>query len=381
MKQSNLNPETVIIGGGFYGAAIAHYLSTVRGFKHILLIESTAELLSRASYHNQARVHNGYHYPRNLSTGYRSRINLPHFIRDWQDAITRNFTNLYAIAGQDSKVTVTQFERFCQKIGAKIQKVDPGLNALFNPKLIEKVFLTEEYCFDARALKRKIKSVLEASGLQLLFESHVTAISRVSENKLRIHIKSQDQVESTLCCHSVFNCTYSGLNQFKGDFSSTQTPLKQEITEIALIEPPATLKGLGITVMDGPFFSMMPFPARGLHSLTHVRYTPHLHWQDAPHIDPYQKLKQYEAKTRVNRMIRDSMRYLPELAKARYIESLFEVKTTLIKNEEDDGRPILFEKHAELPHCYSILGGKLDNIYDIFAKLDAEPLYNSAGKS
>jgi hypothetical protein len=117
---------------------------------------------------------------------------------------------------------------------------------------------------------------------------------------------------------------------------------------------------------------MMPFPSRGLHTLSHVRYTPHFSWQDEPGADPYQALGSYERETRVDRMVRDAGRYLPALFDARYVESLFEVKTVLLKNEVDDGRPILFEKHAELPGCYSILGGKIDNIYDVIEKLDAE---------
>lgn len=176
----------------------------------------------------------------------------------------------------------------------------------------------------------------------------------------------------SISCRYVINCTYSGLNQFSGDFGGTQTRLKQEITEMALMQAPPELAGLGITVMDGPFFSMMPFPARGLHTLSHVRYTPHLHWNDEQGIDPYAKLAAYNRVSRVDRMVRDVARYLPAVAKARYAESLFEVKTVLVKNEGDDGRPILFEKHAELPGCYSVLGGKIDNIYDVLEKLDGE---------
>jgi hypothetical protein len=71
-------------------------------------------------------------------------------------------------------------------------------------------------------------------------------------------------------------------------------------------------------------------------------------------------------------MIRDVGRYLPAMLDAKYVDSLFEVKTVLVKNEGDDGRPILFEKHPELPGCYSVLGGKIDNIYDVLEKLDAE---------
>ncbi|UUZ52767.1 hypothetical protein LP419_26595 [Massilia sp. H-1] len=87
----------------------------------------------------------------------------------------------------------------------------------------------------------------------------------------------------------VFNCTYSGLNQLTGDFPGVRTGLKHEITEMALMQLPPELLNLGVTLMDGPFFSMMPFPARGLHTLSHVRYTPHMHWQDQCGDDPYHR--------------------------------------------------------------------------------------------
>jgi hypothetical protein len=71
-------------------------------------------------------------------------------------------------------------------------------------------------------------------------------------------------------------------------------------------------------------------------------------------------------------MLRDVGRYLPAVLDAKYVDSLFEIKTVLVKNEGDDGRPILFERHSALPGCYSVLGGKIDNIYDVLEKLDAE---------
>lgn len=117
---------------------------------------------------------------------------------------------------------------------------------------------------------------------------------------------------------------------------------------------------------------MMPFPARGLHTLSHVRYTPHSSWMDAPHEDPYKRLSEYERESRVDRMVRDVGRYFPAVYDARYVESLFEVKTVLVKNEGDDGRPILFEQDPASHGLYSILGGKIDNIYDVLEKLDAE---------
>ena len=373
MTNADLAVDAVIIGGGFYGAAIAIYLAKQRGLKRIVLVEREAALLTRASYNNQARVHNGYHYPRSFTTAYRSRINLPRFVANWPEAVKQDFTKLYAIARRNSKVTAKQFLRFCKEIGAKIEPADLSLRQLFEPHLIEEVFLVEEYAFDSGKLASWAESELKECGVEVRVETRVTAISK-GVNALKVTMRREVADEFTCISRYVFNCTYSGLNQFGGDFTATTTHLKQEITEMALMQAPPALEGLGITVMDGPFFSMMPFPARGLHTLSHVRYTPHMHWNDKQGIYPYQKLNDYDRSTRVDRMVRDVARYLPAVLDAQYVNSLFEVKTILVKNEGDDGRPILFEKHTELPGCYSVLGGKIDNIYDVLEKLDDEQI-------
>ncbi|QGW76527.1 FAD-dependent oxidoreductase [Pseudomonas alkylphenolica] len=377
MSDLDCGQDAVIIGGGFYGAAIAVYLAKQRGFKRVVLVEREGALMQRASYNNQARVHNGYHYPRSFTTAFRSRINLPRFVQDWPDVVRQDFTKLYAIARRNSKVTAKQFQRFCQEIGAELQPADPALRALFEPRLIEEVFLVQEYAFDTTKLAGWAEQELKESGVQIRYNTRVTEISKGTQAPLEVVTQAQNGVKELLSCRYVFNCTYSGLNQFKGDFSGVRSGLKQEITEMALMQMPDSLHGLGVTVMDGPFFSMMPFPARGLHTLSHVRYTPHLNWNDEQGIDPYEKLGQYERDSRVDRMVRDVGRYIPAVFEAKHIDSLFEVKTVLVKNEGDDGRPILFERHQDLPGCYSILGGKIDNIYDVLEKLDVEIL--SAG--
>lgn len=376
LDPSNRIQDAVIIGGGFYGAAIAVYLAKQRGLKHIILIENESALMMRASYNNQARVHNGYHYPRSFTTAYRSRVNLPKFVRDWPLAVKKDFTKLYAIARRNSKVTAKQFERFCREIGADIRAADPMLRSLFEPRLIEDVYLVEEYAFDTTHLADWAERELKECGVQVHYQTRATEIHKGAQAPLQVVTEKRVGNQEAISCNYVFNCTYSGLNQFKGDFPGVSVSLKQEITEMALMQMPASLVGLGVTVMDGPFFSMMPFPARELHTLSHVRYTPHMHWNDNPAVDPYEKLRLYKRNTRVDRMVRDVGRYIPEVMKSKHIESLFEIKTVLVKNEGDDGRPILFEKHTDLPGCYSVLGGKIDNIYDVLETLEAENFIN-----
>lgn len=363
--------DAIVIGGGFYGTAIAIYLKTQRGFKHVALIEREPGLLLRASYNNQARAHNGYHYPRSFTTAFRSRVNLPRFVQNYPQAVRRDFTMLYAIARSNSKVTGRQFKRFCHEIGAKLEAAPNTLRTLFEPRLIEDVFLVEEYIFDAGKLAEWARQEMDECSVEVRLNTRAHAIRRTHGG---LSVEFEGNTPEALNGRYVFNCTYSGLNQFLGAFPGTQTRLKHEITEMALMQVSPELAGLGITIMDGSFFSIMPFPDRELHTLSHVRYTPHLSWQDHVGVDPYQKLAGYHCETRVERMVRDVMRYMPIVQDARYVESLFEVKTILVKNETDDGRPILFEKHPELPGCYSILGGKIDNIYDVLEKLDAEQL-------
>lgn len=373
MRVPSGTADAVIIGGGFYGSAIAIYLAKTRGLRRLILLEREPELLLRASHNNQARVHNGYHYPRSFTTAFRSRVNLPRFLRDWPEAVRQDFVKLYAIARNGSKVTARQFERFCHEIGAKVRQADARFKGMFEPRLIEDVFLVEEYAFDTTRLANWARQELEELSVEVCCATRATAISRSPEgNSLIVQCQQASGLPTSITCAYVINCTYSGLNQFSGDFPSTHTGLKHEVTEMALMQMPEALRYVGITVMDGPFFSMMPFPSRGLHTLSHVRYTPHFSWQDEPGNNPYNILSTYDRETRVDRMVRDAGRYLPALLDAQYVESLFEVKTVLFKNDVDDGRPILFEKHADLPGCYSILGGKIDNIYDVIEKLDAE---------
>lgn len=373
---STTEADAVIIGGGFYGAAIAIYLAKERRLSRVILLEREPRLLSRASFNNQARVHNGYHYPRSFTTAFRSRVNFPRFVRDWPEAVKRDFTKLYAIARRNSKVTARQFERFCHEIGARIEPAEAGLKELFEPRLIEAVFLVEEYAFDSTRLAAWALKELQESGVEVRLSTSAMSLSRDSRWGVNVTTLDRNGNSDSVKCRYLFNCTYSGLNQLSGEFPGTKTRLKHEITEMALLTAPPALAGLGVTVMDGPFFSMMPFPARGLHTLSHVRYTPHFSWQDERGDDPYKKLQEYERESRVDRMLRDVGRYMPAVLEAKYADSLFEVKTILQKNEADDGRPILFEQHAELPGCYSVLGGKIDNIYDVLEKLENEKFEN-----
>jgi hypothetical protein len=68
----------------------------------------------------------------------------------------------------------------------------------------------------------------------------------------------------------------------------------------------------------------------------------------------------------VGHVIHDVRRYLPCLSRAVPQNSIYEVKTVLSKNEQDDGHLGLCQQKPEGSRAISILGGEIDKIYDLF---------------
>src|SRR3954471_11477302 len=126
--------DAVVVGGGFFGASLALLLQA--RVKSVLLLEQEPALMTRASYHNQARVHAGYHYPRSLMTAVRSRINFPGFRDDFAECIVEDFAAYYAVARTFSKVSARQFAHFMGRAGAPLETAPAPVVKLFNPSLI-----------------------------------------------------------------------------------------------------------------------------------------------------------------------------------------------------------------------------------------------------
>lgn len=368
--------DAVVIGGGFFGCALSVHLREL-GYS-VLLCEREQNLLQRASYHNQARVHHGYHYPRSILTALRSSVNFPRFIADFPACIDSSFDHYYAIPRSGSKVSARQFRLFMDRTGAPISPAPPAIQKMFNSNLIEEVFLVREYAFDAVRLGDEMRSRMDIAGVESWCSTEVRKVEKQSgENgknaKGAISVSIGRKGERfRVAAGLVFNCAYSNLNLLLHDSGLPRLSLKQEITEMALVEQPEELQNKAVTVMCGAFFSTMPFPSLGQHTLSHVRYTPHCSWMEGPgseYRSAYDLFACYPRQSRFEHMRQDAARYLPALGRARQKGSLWEVKTVLPRSEVDDSRPILFRQIQELQGLFCIMGGKIDNIYDVFEEL------------
>ena len=364
--------DALVIGAGFYGSTIAASLAAAN--QRVVLLEASDALLGRASFANQARVHAGYHYPRSMLTALRSSINFARFVAEYPECIDQSFTKLYAIA-RGSKVTAGQFRKLCEGIQAPAEPAAKEYQRLFSRDLIEEVFLTREYAFDANRLRARAQGDLERAGVDLRYGRTALQVEPAGADRVNV----TDSAGGRWNAGSVFACVYSQTNALLHASGLPALPLKHELAEIPLLVVPESLRDLGITIMDGPYFSVMPFPARGMHSIHHVRYSPHYQWFDAEQPrDAYEQLREHRPGSNARYMIADARRYVPALAGLEPVECLFEVKTVLRQNEVDDGRPIFFRPHHGIANFSVVLGAKIDNIFDALEALEALDIRTTA---
>ena len=147
--------DAIVIGGGFFGCSLALHLRRARNAR-VAVLERERQPMQRASYVNQARVHNGYHYPRSILTGLRSRVNFPRFTEAFADCVYDEFDAYYAVGRKFSNVTAVQFRLFCERIGAPVAPAPKSVKQLFQDSLVEDVFRVTEYAFDSVKLKERL---------------------------------------------------------------------------------------------------------------------------------------------------------------------------------------------------------------------------------
>lgn len=370
--------DKIIIGAGLYGLYAADYCA--RKDQHVLVLEYDSAPFQRATYINQARVHMGYHYPRSLTTAVKSAGYFRRFHKDFGFCIHDRFDQIYATSEAFSWTSAGQFQEFCQAAGIKC--LETSSERYFKPGMCDGAFLTEEYTYDAKILQKYYEDRLSVSrNVDMLFDTKLSAIQK-DGGVFRVSLDDGNAFEAPF----VLNASYASVNQVIDKTEGIEKDffrIKYELCEIILCQPSEPLKDTGITVMDGPFFSIMPFGKTGLHSLTSVTFTPHVTSYDSrPVFSCQQGLKEGSGGCSPDRlgncntcahrpvsawpyMSHLADKYLrPEYAYS-YVESLYSMKPILKSSEVDDSRPTAIRIMSTEPTFISVLSGKINTVYDL----------------
>ena len=364
--------DKIIIGAGLYGL----YSSLFCGKREekVLVLEYDSDTFSRATYINQARVHMGYHYPRSYSTAVKSANYFNRFNEDCSFCINSEFDQIYATSLKFSWSNANQFRDFCIASGITCDDLSP--TKYFNKGMCDGAFLTKEYTYDAQILKKYfLKEIDNYPKIEIKYNCRIDTIEK-GDATYKLKLESGEEYETQF----LLNATYASVNQILDKMGLEKFKIKYELCEIILCTVNERLKHTGITVMDGPFFSIMPFGKTGMHSLTSVTFTPHM--------TSYDILPTFECQTasggfcspkqlgNCNDCIakpKSAWSYMSSLARKylkdeydfKYHSSLFSIKPILKASEIDDSRPTVIKQFSQNPTFISVLSGKINTVYDL----------------
>ncbi len=244
----------------------------------------------------------------------------------------------------------------------------------FNENMIDGAFSTREWSFDAAALLDSLRDRVVESQVEWLFGCTVTAAKHNGDG-LILSLNNGREIAGS----RVLNATYAGTNALNRVLGIDVLPLKYELCEVVLGRPSSRLSKLGITVMDGPFFSVMPFGHSGIHTATAVGVT--------PRVESLSELPEFSCQDRVESctpevtadctkcperpatgwafMEKLMSLYLRADLSMEYVHSLFTIKTVLSTSEVDDSRPTVIQTAGTRNRAISVFSGKMNTLFDL----------------
>lgn len=239
-----MSKHVVIIGGGFYGCAIADKLQ--HDFD-VTIVEKNAQLLQGVAASNVYRIHNGPHYPRSSETARQCIEGYRRFVPEFENCINTSFPNIYAIASEGSCTSLDDFHAFCKRLNIDhtplagrelpihIYNCDGGVVC---PEGTINIYrLREEYerrLFDCEILCNQTVTEIEQQGKQFV----------VSTNK------------HDFLADVVINCSFTDMNF--GCKSLGFAPMSLQYQKTVCFKTKVPGANYGLTIVDGKFPTMFP---------------------------------------------------------------------------------------------------------------------------
>ena len=349
-----------VIGAGIFGTTIA--LRLCADGHRVKLLESNSNILMGTSHHNTRRVHLGFHYPRDLSTAKQSFLGFEEFNNRYGDCIKSDFSNYYFIATHNSKTSLQEFLNFSSLLGAPFEHLSNGLPSMI--KHCEGGIKCPEFVYDCDHLKKMIYGEISKSNVNLCSSTRVKSIEKNKSYKL---IYPNNEYENF---DAIVNCSYYNINQFNRSLGISSVMNQYEYTVNFIIELP--MQHIGITIMDGPFVTLLPFGKPGRFILYHVKHsvlksivndTPPQGWQSSK----TSPITTTDIKQLFEETIEDSALFIPILRKAKFINLLESPRMVLANTEETDARPSILNVPVE--NYLTVFSGKVDHCFAVSNKI------------
>jgi len=247
MKKKTKN--VLIIGAGIHGCFLAKYLNKFN--INIYLIEKNKDICLEASNATHNRANRGFHYPRSNKTVSECKIAYDYFEKKYNTYLKKR-QNFYCIE-KKSKVSFKDYIFFFKKNKLKYKIIKKS--KFIKNNNLEGIIRAEEGCYDHHRLKIMLKKKLTQSKIKIFYNFNLNKIKY--QNKILTLISDKNKLIKDKI-DVIVNATYDSSNQILKKFFAKKYFSKylHQLAEVVTVKSKVSFPG--ITVMDGPFATIMP---------------------------------------------------------------------------------------------------------------------------
>lgn len=346
--------DVAVIGGGIFGVEVA--LAAASLGLTVKIFEAKDSIMAGASKNNQNRLHLGFHYPRDLETGRQSIRGFYDFKEKYHDCVMGQFDNAYFIANEGSLTSPENYLKFCNDLGLNYKEIEIQ-NFPVEIHGVDFGILCEEVVYDSSLIKSSVLRELEQSNVSIALKTsiHDAQLNHGGINLIDCH-------GDVTSAQVVINATYSDINRLTQKLGYDISENQYEYTAVPIIE--LDIPPFGVTIMDGPFFTLLPYGKSGKYLLYGVNNSvirrvtsqqmPHT-WHE-PKTSPFNSLDKgrffEDMKTAV-------ASFMPIINQSKLSGFLQGPRMVLAKNDDTDARPSVINVFED--KYMTIFSGKIDH--------------------
>ena len=244
---------------------------------------------------------------------------------------------------------------FCKELGIPFKNI----NSKDLPIRLEGVgsgISCDEVVYDCEILRDIVKESIKNNNINISLKSRVDEIRKI-DNLFTLKTTSGEEVDADV----VINATYGASNYLTEQLGILVPERQYEYTAVPIIE--LDIDKIGITIMDGPFLTILPFGTTNKFLLYHVDLSVidsevstklNLEWL-VKETSPLSKINKEEY---FNMMIKQCKNFIPVLKNSKLIDFLEGPRMVLPRSDHSDARPSLI---TETNNYIEVFSGKIDH--------------------
>jgi glycine/D-amino acid oxidase-like deaminating enzyme len=219
--------------------------------------------------------------------------------------------------------------------------------------------LTEEVLYDVAVLRRLLAERLIRAGVEVRLGAGVDALRRLGGGGFEVETNRGDVTPFDV----LVNCSYAEINRLTAQLGHTIETRQYEYAAVPIMEIDWPVEA-SVTILDGPFVSLLPYGPRGQYLVAHVadqviarEDTPLINpaWRD-PETSPFASI---DRQTWLRSYMDSCCEFLPDLRGASLKGFLQRPRMVVAGREDTDARRSFVTLHE--PGYMSVSSGKIDH--------------------